>query len=113
MVNFELEDLLTEMRSVLISKIKAIITNMPSNANIPVIQIERSIEIVNDVLSQKLKPIVEDDFGLNLKRIDISDITIDKESTGYANLFKVTAQQAAEVIQAQTEDTKERMRLGR
>jgi hypothetical protein len=113
MVNFELEDLLTEMRSVLISKIKAIITNMPSNANIPVIQIERSIDIVNDLLSQRLKPIVEDDFGVNLKRIDISDITIDKESTGYANLFKVTAQQVAEVTQARTEDTVERMRLGR
>jgi hypothetical protein len=86
---------------------------MPTNANIPVIQIERSIDIVNDLLSQRLKPIVEDDFGVNLKRIDISDITIDKESTGYANLFKVTAQQVAEVTQARTEDTVERMRLGR
>lgn len=113
MINFELDELLDEMRSVLISKIKEIITNMPQNAGIPVIQIERSIGIVNDFVSQKLTPIVQDDFGVNLKRIDISDITIDKESTGYANLFKVTAQQAAEVIQAQTEDTKERMRLGR
>ena len=69
--------------------------------------------IVNDAISNKLKPIIEEDFGVNLKRIDISDITIDKESQGYINLFEVTARQVAEVTQARTEDTVERMRMGR
>ena len=113
MIDFELEELYGELRATLYRHIKSVITSASFQANIPVIQIERCIDIVNDAISNKLKPIIEDDFGVNLKRIDISDITIDKESQGYINLFEVTARQVAEVTQARTEDTVERMRMGR
>ncbi len=113
MIDFELEELYGELRAMLYRHIKSVITSASFQANIPVIQIERCIDIVNDAISNKLNPIIEEDFGVNLKRIDISDITIDKESQGYVNLFEVTVRQVAEVTQARTEDTVERMRMGR
>lgn len=113
MIDFELEELYGELRAALYRNIKSVITSTSIQANIPVIQIERCIDIVNKAVSDNFTPIVEEDFGINLKRIDISEITIDKQSQGYINLFDVTAKQVAELTYAQTEDTVERIRMGR
>ena len=45
---------------------------------------------------------MENDFGVNMKAIDIASIEPDKESDGYNELRNVTAQQTSKTIEAQT-----------
>ena len=43
-------------------------------------QLERKIDDIGDFVKSKIKTVLEEDFGINLKRIDISAIELDKEN---------------------------------
>jgi hypothetical protein len=64
---------------------------------------ERKIMDINKLVTEQLKPRLEDDFGINMKGLDISDLEVDKESNGYSELRKVTAEQTTKTIDAQTD----------
>ena len=65
-------------------------------------QIERKITEISELLQAKLSKELFEDFGVNVKRVDINRIDPDKESEGYLELRHVTAMQQAKTIQAQT-----------
>lgn len=69
----------------------------------PVVQLERKIEEINDIIKEKLAKDFGEDFGVNLKRFDLSRIEIDKESEGWAQLRNVTAEQQQKTINVQTD----------
>ena len=102
MQNFELEDFKRQVKDAVIRRVKSTITNAPMDYGFPVVQIERKIEEINDIVKDKLARDFEEDFGVNLKRLDLSRIDIDKESEGWAQLRNVTAEQQQMTINAQT-----------
>ncbi|MBR1625979.1 MAG: SPFH domain-containing protein [Bacteroidales bacterium] len=102
LINFELEDFKKQIKDAVIKYVKAVVTNVPQDNGIPVLQMERKILEINDIVAQYLKPRLETDFGVNMKGLDISTIEADKESEGYAELRSVTARQTANTIEAQT-----------
>ena len=102
LINFELEDFKKQIKDAVIKYVKAVVTNVPQDNGIPVLQMERKILEINDIVAQYLKPRLESDFGVNMKGLDISTIEADKESEGYAELRSVTARQTANTIEAQT-----------
>jgi hypothetical protein len=57
------------------------------------LQIERKIVEISDLIQARLAPHFADDFGVNLKRLDISSIEIDKESEDYKEFVHVTKEQ--------------------
>ena len=103
LINFELEDFQKQIKDAVSKYIKSVIANIPSQCGIPVIQIEKKILDINDMILSHLKPRLENDFGVNLQSIDISSIEADKSSMGYCSLMQVTKQQVAETIEAQTD----------
>ncbi len=113
MINFEWEEFASEIRASVIRCVKGAVTNAPMQASIPLLQIERSIETLSAIVEDKLRIILQSDFGVNLKRFDFESLELDKESQGYADLYEVTAQQASEITKARTQDTVERLRMGR
>ena len=78
---------------------KNFVSNCPVEHGIPVLQIERKVAEISDLLQARIAPQLADDFGINLKRIDISAIEIDKESYDYAQFVHVTKEQ--QMIQAE------------
>ena len=66
-------------------------------------QIERKLEKISSMLQSKLKSRVKKDFFITLSAVDITTIEVDKTSDGYQQLKKVTEDVEAQVIQAQTE----------
>ena len=102
LINFELEDFKKQVKDAVIRYIKGVVTNIPQDNGIPVLQMERKILEVNDIVAQYLKSRLESDFGVNMKAIDIASIEPDKESDGYRELRKITAQQTVSTIEAQT-----------
>lgn len=102
MINFEIDDFIKQIKDALIKYIKGYITNIPLDYQIPALQIERKILEINDLIQPKIKDIFENDFGVNLKRFDLSTIEVNKESKGYSELRRVTAGQQISTIEAQT-----------
>ena len=69
--------------------------------NIPVLQIERRILDINDSVQRRLTVDLANSFGISLNRLDISNILIDKESSGYLALYNMTVEQQQSTINAQ------------
>lgn len=103
LINFELETFKNQIKDAVIKYIKGVVTNIPQDNGIPVLQMERKLLEINDIVTRYLKPRLENDFGVNMKAIDISAVEPDKESYGYLELRKVTATQTSRTIESQTD----------
>lgn len=103
LINFELEDFNKQIKDAVTKYVKGVITNIPAEKGMPVLQMERKILEINEIVSAYLKPRLETDFGVNMKGLDISAVEPDKESEGYAELRKVTAEQTTKTTVAQTD----------
>jgi hypothetical protein len=101
LIDFDLEQFEGQVKSAVTKYVKGFITNVPSSAGIPVIQIERKVMEISDMIQQRLAQDFVNDFGVNLKRFDLSTIEPDKESDGYFDLMRVTKDQATKTIEAQ------------
>lgn len=103
LINFELEDFNKQIRDAVTKYVKGVITNIPADKGIPVLQMERKLLEINEIIASYLKPRLESDFGVNMKGFDLAAIEVDKESEGYAELRKVTAEQTTKTTVAQTD----------
>ena len=103
LINFELDDFYKQIKDALTKYIKGVITNIPVDKGIPVLQMERKILEINEIVSIYLKPRLENDFGVNMKGFDLANIEVDKESEGYSELRKVTAELTTKTTVAQAD----------
>lgn len=103
MINFEMEDFTKQIKDMVTKYVKGYITNLPADKGIPVLQIERKILEINDLIEPRIRDAFVNDFGVNLKRFDLATIEVDKESQGYAELRKMTAEQTMKTTVAQTD----------
>ena len=103
LINFELDDFKKQIKDAVTKYIKGVVTNIPADNGMPVLQMERKILEINDLVAKYLGPRLVEDFGVNMKGLDISDLEVDKEAQGYAELRKVTAEQTTKTVEAQTD----------
>ncbi len=103
LISFDLDHFKGQIKDAVTKYIKGTITNIPSEQGIPVLQIERKILQINDMIAQPLKARLESDFGVNVKGFDLASIEADKESEGYQSLLKVTKELAMRTATAQTD----------
>ena len=81
--------------------VKSVVANAPSDAQIPVVQIERKIMEISDLVQQRVAPQVERLFGITVRSLDITNIIIDKDSRGYREMRALTAELEKESKMAQ------------
>jgi membrane protease subunit (stomatin/prohibitin family) len=103
LINFELDNFNKQIKDAVTKYVKGIITNIPADNGIPVLQMERKLLDINDLIAAKISARLETDFGVNMKGFDLASIDVDKESEGYAELRKVTAEQTTKTTVAQTD----------
>lgn len=103
MIEFDLERFKGQVKDALTKLVKGIITNIPHEQNMPALQLERKVLEINDLIEPRLRSALESDFGVNLKRLDLSTIEFDKESDEYQRLITVTRQQQEKATVAQTD----------
>ena len=103
LINFDLEDFKKQIKDFFQRKAKSVVINVPQDNNIPVMQIERKIDEISDIVQSKLKTELEEHFGVNLKRLDIATIELDKEHPHYQQLKKTTADQQTKFAEAKTD----------
>lgn len=103
LVNFELPQLASGVRDAVFKYVKGCIANAPMDNAIPVLQLERKLLEINDLVAPKISKAFEADFGINLLRLDLSTIEVDKETEEYRQLRQVTANLEIEMRQKQNE----------
>lgn len=103
LVNFDHEQFMKQIKAALQKYVKSVVLNVPHEMGIPVVQMERQIMTINERVENYLKPRLENDFGVNMKGLDISNIEIDKESPYYEELRQLTAGNTARTMNAQAE----------
>lgn len=90
-----------KLRGTVTKFVKGVVTNAPTDAQIPVVQLERKILEISNLIQQYVKPQVEQLFGITVRQLDITRMNIDKESRGYRELKALTADLERERIMAQ------------
>lgn len=103
LASFDLNTFQIQVRDAVARYVKGIVTNAPAKSNIPVVQIEREISRINELVEDNIKERFERDFGVNVTSVDINAIEVDKTSDGYAQLKRVTLDVASATVMAQTE----------
>lgn len=102
LIHFDLDDFKSQIQSAVTKYVKSVVANIPSEKGIPVIQLERKLTEINDVVEESLKKRLQNEFGVTVSSVDIEDIDIDKTSDGYNQLKAVTQDVTTQTIQRQT-----------
>jgi membrane protease subunit (stomatin/prohibitin family) len=103
LINFELDDFKSLIKSAVTSSVKSGVMNINRTNPLNLVQIEENLDFINETLKAKLKDTFSEDFGVNLKRFDIDSLEMDQESEGYRKLLKVTRDQQEKTFVAQTD----------
>lgn len=89
-----------QIRDATIKYVKSIVSATPTEANIPVLQIERRISEISDRVEAKLKERLAADFGVTVSGVDVTHIELQKDSEGYQSLLAITRDLDAEKLRA-------------
>lgn len=81
----------TKLRGTVTKFVKGVVSNAPSDAQIPVVQIEKKIMEISNLVESYVIPKVENMFGVKVRALDITSIMIDKSSRGFRELSALTA----------------------
>ena len=111
LVDFNLEAFSNQIKGVVTKYVKSFVSNCPAEMQLPVLQLERKVVEISDMVKSRLAPIFEEDFGVNLKRFDISAIEPDKESEGYLEFSRLTKEQQLRRAEIDTENYERQTRL--
>ncbi len=103
LIDFDLDAFSRQIKSTVTKFVKSFVGNCPLDNNIPVLQLERKVVEISDLIQTRLISTFADDFGVNLKRFDLSAIEIDKESENYAEFVRLTKEQQARRAEIDTE----------
>ena len=91
------------VRNAVIRYVKESMVNIPDKYQISVVQIERKIELIGDIVKVDLFERIKKDFKIILTAIDITAIEVDKYSEDYAQLKAITQDVTSSTILAEAE----------
>ena len=93
--NFDMDDFKKQVKDSIVKYAKGVVTNIPDGsyggAPVPIVQLERRILQVNEILDQCMKPKLQDTYGVLLKDLNVSDLDIDKTCEGFKKVSALTA----------------------
>lgn len=101
--NFSLEDLQKQIRDALILNTKKIVFELMKDKDVSIYQIEGQIDEVEQELKEKVLERMENQFGIKISSIDISNIEINKASSEYVRFKSLTTDIEEATIKTQTE----------
>jgi membrane protease subunit (stomatin/prohibitin family) len=103
LINFDLQAFRVLVRDAVIKYVKGIISNAPADHGIPVLQIERKLLDINDLIEPRIARAFREDFGVELVRFDLATIEVDKTTEEYQQLRSITADLEIATRQKQNE----------
>ncbi|MBB1077278.1 SPFH domain-containing protein [Rhodoferax sp. 4810] len=105
LINFDSRQFRDAVRDAVNRSIIDVITNAPANEGVPVLNIASKIGLINNLVKPVVTQAFEDDFGVNLVRLDISAVEVDKTTEEYKQLRSITADLEIQTRQVQAAAT--------
>lgn len=102
LIDFDLDAFRRQIADAVIRKVKSIVSNIPFEHSLPVVQLERKTDFIASITENALQERIAE-FGVKMKYIDISAIEIDKESEAYQEVRSLTGGITADTIRSQAE----------
>ena len=103
------------IKSAVIRYVKEFVTNAPSRYEIPVVQLERKINVLSELVKFELAKRIKAQFKVDVYAVDITIIEVDKTSSGYRQLKELTADIEAEKVltraELELEEIRQRSRM--
>ncbi len=109
LIDFDLESFRKQIKDSMTRKIKGIVANVPCDLGMPVVQLERKIDQISELLEDKLRDRFLE-FGVTMRHIDINSIEIDKDSDAYEQVRSLTGGITARTMEAQAKLNIDNMR---
>jgi hypothetical protein len=91
-----------KLKGQVIKFVKSVVTNAPMDNQIQVLQLERKIVEISELVQKYVTPKIESLFGVNVRSIDVTEIVVDKTSRGYRELKAVTTDLEKDTLQTRT-----------
>lgn len=105
----QIDDFWDEIEMEVTGNIRDAIGNVSVKSNIPLVQIQNTMTFINrqvtDFITEEFKRL----YRINVEKIIISEITLDKENDDYKNIFTSTTNQVREFRETQTTVGKQQM----
>ena len=111
LIDFDLDKFANQIKDTVSKYTKSFVISCPTSYGIPVLQIERQIVEISDLIKKRLAEQLENDFGVNLKRFDLSAVEIDKSDANYAEFVRLTKEQQMRRSEIDTEQYERMSRL--
>ncbi|MBO4638463.1 MAG: SPFH domain-containing protein [Treponema sp.] len=103
--NFDMEQFKDQTKDSLIKYVKGVAVNIPDGsyggAPIPIVQMEKRILQVNDIVEQYIKPKMQEIYGVTVKDFNISELDVDKTCEGYKKINNLTADYTENTLKTQ------------
>ncbi len=90
LANFDLTTFQNQVKSAVSRYVKTVCANYPIENDVSVIQIERKISDINNLIQENIKNRFEKDYGVIVTAVDLDAIDVDKTSEEYAQLKSIT-----------------------
>lgn len=103
LAEFTNETFAKQTKDSLIRNVKSVVASIPIQHGIPLVSLETQISQVNDIVQVELSDYFLKHFGINLTSLDISAISIDKESESYTTLKSITQDLSVQETKHQAE----------
>lgn len=103
LINFDVGQFSDNVRDAVLKYVKGIVVNTPGDHAIPVLQLERKLLDINDLITPRVRKAFEDEFSVNLQSFDLTTLEVDKETKEYQQLRSVTADLEITMRQQQNE----------
>ncbi len=111
--NFEMDDFKKKVTAAIVRYVKDSVIKAPAENDIPLIQIESKIDLINDKVEFNIKERLYEDFGITVTGFDITAIEIDKESEGYLELKRVSKDITTKKAEIDIEHYEQSLRIQR
>lgn len=111
LVGFDMEAFQKKIKDAVVKYVKSVVTNIPSDNGIPLVQMEKKILEISEILRQYLLQRLAIDFAVNVRAVDLNAIEYDADDDNYKQLKSLTQGQTADVSRAQHKINVETMRM--
>jgi membrane protease subunit (stomatin/prohibitin family) len=103
LIDFNKEAFTKQIRSGISGYIQGVVSTIPSEHQIPVLQLTTKILKIKEIAEGYIKPRLENEFGVTVSSVDIDTIEAAKDSEGYQKLMNVTQNLTEQTLKAQTD----------
>ena len=100
---FTVENFKVQIKDAVCRYVKGTVASAPNTYNIPAIQLESKMLMLNNEIEENLKSKLKEAFGVAVSSVDVEAIELDKTSDGYQELAELTKTVTASKFKRQTD----------